>query len=302
MTNKLLSLTFLAPLVISTTVFANSNSVLGVEIGDDKVQVQQALQAKCNSLTIKSAHQVSFPLAKQSELHVVCEAVKSGGKAAVILADDKVVHVYATGLANSEITQVEGENKQYLDYQISSDHTLWRNAKTDSVTLLSHKGLHPNLFVWENFYLNVDREEIKPVTLNEGLPTFLRYGASIEELKSELESQCHPMQVQESNPWLPNKPKQQTQVNCFNVNYLGFPRKMELVFGDDKLELVWILSAEEEEKRIRDQLVGHFGLASSINDKWETFNGGKVYLRKDKPEVLAVSDALVKHYRSANNK
>ena len=277
-------------------VVADENSVVGVKIGDNKKQVQNTLFSICDKLVETNEQQVSFSLAKNAAQHLVCENLLTGGKVAVTLADGKVVHVFAKDLAKGSVKQVKGENKAYLGYQVSSDYMLWRHHENRTVTLLSQKGLHPNLFVWESPYLSPEVHVNRPVDLTNGLPSILQFGASFKALKAELEAQCQPMLIKETKPWLPNKPEKQLQVNCFNLNYLGFPRKLEFVFGDDQLELVWILSAKEEEGRIRELLVDYFGPASNVTPDWETFKRGEVYLRKDKPEVLAVSASLVSHY------
>jgi len=66
-----------------------------------------------------------------------------------------------------------------------------------------------------------------------------------------------------------------------------------MIFGDGILQLAWILSAKQEESRIRDLLVAAFGSPIQTNEDWETFDDGRIFLRKDKPEVLASSNILV---------
>jgi len=46
-------------------------------------------------------------------------------------------------------------------------------------------------------------------------------------------------------------PNAQFQIDCFGVEYAGFPRKIEARFGDDRLNTVWILTGSGEEDRLR---------------------------------------------------
>lgn len=97
-------------------------------------------------------------------------------------------------------------------------------------------------------------------------------------------------------PWLPNKPASQVQINCVGYEYAGFPRRIEAVFGDDVLEVVWILTGKNEEGRVRRALVEEFGEAEIVNDVWEVFGDQRVALRKDKPEILMISEKMIPYY------
>ena len=88
------------------------------------------------------------------------------------------------------------------------------------------------------------------------------------------------------------------QINCFGYEYAGFERKFEAVFGDGKLQVVWVLSGQQEEQRIRQQLLADWGPAEITNPKWEVFAGGKISLRKDKPELLILADEMIPYYRT----
>jgi hypothetical protein len=94
-------------------------------------------------------------------------------------------------------------------------------------------------------------------------------------------------------------PNAQLQINCFGVDYLGFPRKIEARFGNKKLNVVWILTAKAEEDRIRQALINQYGKPIFVNDDWEIFNNWQVALRKDKPEVLLMEQNIGLEYKSS---
>ncbi|MDH3245129.1 MAG: hypothetical protein OEM26_10980 [Saprospiraceae bacterium] len=79
------------------------------------------------------------------------------------------------------------------------------------------------------------------------------------------------------------------QVNCFGVEYAGFPRKIEAQFKDNELALLWILTGKQEEDRVRQALIAAFGDPIYVSENWEAFRNWQVVLRKDKPEVLVSS-------------
>lgn len=69
-----------------------------------------------------------------------------------------------------------------------------------------------------------------------------------------------------------------------------------MVFGDGVLELVWILTAKPEEERVRQALIDVYGPPEHRSANWDVFARGQIALRKDKPEVLAISERLVPFY------
>ena len=83
------------------------------------------------------------------------------------------------------------------------------------------------------------------------------------------------------------------------MDYLGFPRKAEARFGDNKLNVVWILTAKGEEDRIRKALTAQYGDPIFVNENWEIFDNWQVGLRKDKPEVLLIKKQIGLEYKKS---
>ena len=83
--------------------------------------------------------------------------------------------------------------------------------------------------------------------------------------------------------WLPNKPEQQVQIDCFGFPYAGFERKFEAVFGDGKLQVIWVLTGKPEESRLRALLIKDWGQPSLVNESWEVFGDGRISLYNAKP-------------------
>jgi hypothetical protein len=159
---------------------------------------------------------------------------------------------------------------------------------------MTEEAMHTNLFTWENPYLNSDYKAKS--NYSDKIPAFLKMGHSIDELKPLLETNSSFTNIEELDGSDPNA---QLQINCFGVNYLGFPRKIEARFGDNKLNVVWILTAKGEENRIRKALINQYGRPIFVNDDWEIFNDWQVGLRKDKPEILLMKKEIGLEYKTS---
>lgn len=276
----------------SSTLFANmpNASLYGIEIGESISTAKTKLQSVCqNTVSDITLNTPSFPLASKREQHLSCNQLKNKGKIAVVIADNQVAHISASNIAPDAVIGLQNDPKQYLGFKAHHQHTLWQNNAKNQTTLIGKDALHPNLFVWSHPEIKA-LERSKPALT---LANLLQFGESLDTLKPLFEAHCDPLKIETSAPWLFNNPKEQVQVNCFNFPAFGFPRKIEAVFGDNHLELAWILTAKPEQTRISKQLTAHFGDSVFDNETWQAFKQGEVYLRKDKPEVLAISKALV---------
>ncbi len=181
-----------------------------------------------------------------------------------------------------------------MDYEVYVKDKLFIKEKEDVAWILTDEGMHTGLFAWENPYFN----ENYSAKLNTGtsIPKFIKMGEALEVLKPILELNSEFTYTEELDGSDPNA---QLQINCFGVDYLGFPRKIEARFGNEKLNVVWILTAKGEEDRIRKALTEQYGIPIFVNDDWEIFNNWQVALRKDKPEVLLMEQNIGLEYKTS---
>ncbi len=276
--------------------------IAGLNWGANSALVQSQLQDVCDDIKVVDADPVQFPLASRSEKHFLCKGLGLStdtiASAAFVVADDQLKMIEARGGAVSALIESrDDEAMEYLKYQVFEQGGIFSSAEADTVWFLSKEALHPNLFTWSNPFLDEPDAATPVYEESAALPDLLEFGTDVEILKPKFEAACPIMNIEEiENVWLPNKPAKQIQINCFGYDYAGFPRKFEAVFGDGVLELVWILTGKQEENRVRDALIEAFGLAEHVSEDWEVFAGGKVSLRKDKPEILAISEKLVPFY------
>ncbi len=280
--------------------------IAGLEWDDDSASVQSTLAEICGDVKVINAEPVQFPLAAHSEQHIVCSGMQlpTGeiSSAVFVVADDALKMIEARdGAVKALVEPRSDEPVKYLSYHVFDRGQIFAAAEIDAVWLLSTQALHPNLFSWSNPFLTAPDAPAPIYNPSAVLPDVLALGADFETLKPLFEASCPIMNVEaQREAWLPLGAEQQTQVNCFSFEYAGFPRKFEAVFADGVLELVWILTAKQEEGRIREALIDAFGPSENNTqqnpEKWEIYHNGQIALRKDKPEILAISQKLVPYY------
>lgn len=291
-----LSILLLFPIVIIAQAESIFNSIV---LNNSLETVTEKLSEISNSATLISPKEVVFPLAKTKEDHLVCTNVKTNNgiikKVIFTFSDNKLSYIQAKGNVYKTFTEKRKDTARvYMDYKVYVKDKLFLKQKEDVAWILTEEGMHTNLFAWENPYLNKNYSA-KSYT-NTDIPKFLRMGESLEAMKPILESNSDFTNIEELDGSDPNA---QLQINCFGVDYLGFPRKVEARFGNEKLNVVWILTAKGEEDRIRKALIKQHGKPIFINDTWEIFNNWQVGLRKDKPEVLLMEQKIGLEYKSS---
>ncbi|MEM7359676.1 MAG: hypothetical protein AAF431_11310 [Pseudomonadota bacterium] len=292
----LVSLVLVTPVYSSEFELANS-----LALGDNFKSAKAKLKGSCTNTRVVSPQSVRYPLAADKEQHLVCEEYRHAGQyfeqAVFVFADDSLVQIEATSVDVAALIEVLGEtDRGYLGMDIYGDGELWLDRDQARLVLLNKQARHPNLFAWHNPFLQ-DKNYQYPAASVE-VPALLDFESNLEQLRPLFQEQCG--QIREENHeriWLPNKPQVQVQINCFAYRYAGFERKFEAVFGDGKLHVVWILSGKAEEQRLRDLLQARWGKPSVSNDKWEVYDNGKISLRKDKPELLLLSDEVIPLYQ-----
>lgn len=267
----------------------------GVEFDDSLAEVKTKLSEHCRSTEIISNKKPSFPIAKNSEQHFICEEINIGNNAikevVFVFGDDKLSFIEARGGA---IKALEGKATDkantFMNFKAFVTDLMFMDTEEDAVWLLTKESVHPNLFTWSNPYLPLNKNEKREYDQSAKTPNILEFGATVKDLTPKFKKNCQILHTRNiDKPSLPTNPKSQTQMECFGFEYAGFPRKIEAVFGDDALEIAWILTGKQEEDRVRKALTKTFGKAIFISETWEVFNDWQVALRKDKPEVLVMS-------------
>ncbi|MGI9530519.1 hypothetical protein [Lutimonas sp.] len=262
-------------------------------------ETKHKVDAIAESTQLFSFSSPNFPIAAQLETHLVAKQVIVGSdtldKVVFTFADNRLTYIQAEGeVINGLGNKTKSEQQTYMHYQIYASDLLFIDLDKDMAWLLTEEATHPNLFTWNNPYLSAS--ENKQVVYNPSvkLPEIVKMGRSVEELLPLIQEQGSLVQVEK----LKETPSySQTQVNGFGIEYAGFPRKFEFRFENGKLQKVWILTGKEEEKRLYQDLIQEFGGAIFRNEDWDVFKDWTVLLRKDKPEILLLSDELAQRFK-----
>ena len=288
--------------IFPIVIIAQAEDILnGIRLEESLEQVTKKITKISETSDIISIDNPSFPLAKLTENHLVCSIVKTEngviGSVVFTFADNKLVYIEAKGNTYKAFTSKRRDSaRTYLDYEVYVKDKLFVDKEKDIARIMTEDAMHTNLFTWENPYLNSGAKTTITPSYSDKIPEFLKIGHSMDEVKPLLEANSSFTNIEELDGSDPNA---QLQINCFGVNYLGFPRKVEARFGDGKLNVVWILTAKGEESRIRKALIKQYGNPIFVNENWEIFNDWQVGLRKDKPEVLLIKKEIGLEYKTS---
>ena len=295
--NILAFLSLLLPLVLSAQVESVFNDI---RLNQSLEVVAQKLSEISEKSTIISVDKPSFPLANRKEEHLVCLQVKTdnGIISSVVFtfADDQLKYIEARGnVVNALTSKLTETARAYLSYDVYVAEKLFLKKENDVAWILTQEGMRNYLFAWENPYLKLGYTFETTSKSSSQIPSFIKMGATLDQLKPIFEAKSKFTSTQELDG---TDLDAQIQINCFGVEYLGFPRTFETRFGDDILNVVWILTGKGEEDRIRTALTNQYGKPIFITDNWEIFNDWQVALRKDKPEVLLMEKKIGLAYKT----
>lgn len=295
--NMILAVTLM---LLSFSTFAQVETVFnGTTFNESIKTVQEKLNTISETSKIIRIENPSFPLAKHKEEHLICTNIKTKNgiiaKAAFSFSDDKLSFIEARGNAIKSLIETRKDTAMtYLGFKVYRSDMLFADLKNDIVKFLTKEAAHPNLFMWSNPYLISNDDSNPRYNSSAIIPDFLKMGADMDELKPLIEANSTLTQTEELDGSDPNA---QVQINAFGVEYAGFPRKIEARFGDNKLNAVWILTGKGEEDRIRQKLIAAYGEPIFKTDDWEIFNNWQIGLRKDKPEVLLLTQKIGLQYK-----
>ncbi|WP_299536856.1 hypothetical protein [Ulvibacterium sp.] len=271
-----------------------------IKMSDNLETVKKSLEKLCVSMQeIKvDTEAVTFPLAQFTEQHLVCSDCSRYGyyffdKVVFTFSDGQLSFISAKGEGVSKISDIEF----YQGYKFyTGKDNMIINEKESEAFFLTEEGLHPNLFAWKNPYLGT-APEIPKYKASGNIPEVFEFGALLRELEPRLKAVTTLLDKREF-------PNGETQLNCFGMEYAGFPRKIEAKFNtEDELYLLWILTAKQEEGRVKKALIKAYGTPIFVNDTWVVFHDWQISLRKDKPEILVLSkEGADKHKKEVMKK
>lgn len=281
------------------------DSVLpGISLNDSVANVVAILESRCSRLEAIEVASPIIPVAEDIESHLVCSDYRtSGGSVIEIIpfsfGDDQLKFLVARGGAVEIFTSASKSDPFNIAGVEGYIEDLMAVSRQDDTVWLGVMGaLRANIFLWDNPYLSQHNRSIQEFDYSVAIPEILHFGDSIENLTSTFRDKCKLIElIEKENVQLLSKPNQETQLNCYGYEYEGFIRTIEAVFGDGILEKAWVITAKEEEGRLRASLVDMYGEPEFVSSEYESFSNWRVALRKDEPEVLILSESLAQLYK-----
>jgi hypothetical protein len=272
-------------------------SLSGLAFGDGVEIARATLGPDCRSISAFDLSAPRLPLAAERESELICWSYASPGglnldTLVLRFADGRLAMVEGRG---DNVTALLSPEKGTMDYAgyigyIGPDDAVVIDG--DVAWVVRADDMHSHPFLGSTPLVTEQGSPAAAATAHK--PPDLVFGASLEEIRETFVPQCSRAVEREiSPPNLPNEPEEQIQIDCLGFPYAGFSRKVEAVFADGELALVWILTGKPEEPRVRDALIAAYGDPVQVSDNSEVFGDGSVVLRKDRPEVLFLSAELV---------
>ena len=296
---RLIFLRLFSVLALTTLPIARAELLVGpdgIHFKQGQVAVQKVLKGRCVSLREVVTEPATYPLAKQHQSELICDNYQDShrayGSLRLLFADDELVHLEALLQENHALSLPEAEHR-YLDMQAYAGATVWYSPKLNRLSWVVKEGLHPNLFSY-GLHADVPTSRFTAGSLPDGVV----FNGSLQSVQEALQDLCQPLKLRTITPaWLPGDAVKQQQLDCFNLHYAGFPRKLELVFADQRLKLIWVLAAHQELPRLELAMEQVLGQAQKKYQNWSVFADGAIALRKDKPEMLLLAEELVPWYQ-----
>lgn len=232
-----------------------------------------------------------LPTTENMESFVLCEM--PGGAVGLSYSDGSLVlaQLQGVGLIDGFMArrQVSEEPVRYAGRDIYPSVALAVDPAMEQAWLLSPAHLHAHLFLFDHPMLADAAPRLGEAASPVLLPVGVEIGMDLTDVRALLSVQCAVHEERRIEPaTLPGGPSRQVQIDCFGVDVAGFPRKVEFVFADAALELVWILTGEEEHARLLHQLTLAFGDPTQETDSYVIWPDG-LALRKDVPEIMMAS-------------
>lgn len=265
---------------------------------DDLTSVSSHLKGICDSTKLFKLDNPKLPLAEGKESHLVAYNMNFENsvidKVAFVFADNRLMTIECHGNVSEILRRKMGDNPvDYLGFKAYPNDLIFVNQEKNKLWSMTPEAAHLHLFAWNNPYLFETTGKFA-YEESASLPDFIEMGADLEYLTKEFHRYSQSVQIDTIK-----RPDShaQVQLNSLGIAFAGFPRKMEARFGNNKLNMLWVLTAKEEEDRVRNKLINSYGKPLFIGKEWEFFKNWTVGLRKDKPEVLFLTEELAKLYR-----
>lgn len=269
----------------------------GLSLTDAMPRLEEACQAQQRF----DVSPTVFPNAETSETHILCRGYtlpdgRAAGDAVMTFADGTLVAIETRGAV--EAMRPEADPVAEIDgFEVFMPDMVVTHAATGQAFAIADLELAWMPLGWDNPVWRNESPEVPVAPF--AVPEIIRFGSDVAAIEAEAEHACSFAVLRDiDEAWLLTEPERQQQLDCVGPVVAGYPRKLELVFGDGQLEQVWLLLGPADVPRLRDLLVARYGPPVHIDATYEVFDDWHIALRKDRPELLFGSDRLTAIWRS----
>lgn len=128
-------------------------------------------------------------------------------------------------------------------------------------------------------------------------PAAFVFGESRAAIIEKIKPLCDSYSEQVIEPiQLPTAKTSQIQIDCEGFEYAGKKRKVELIFADDVLDIVWILTDSTEEAMFVERFTAMYGAPTHQLPEVTFFLNNGTAVRNKPHEVLFISERLKAPY------
>jgi len=129
-------------------------------------------------------------------------------------------------------------------------------------------------------------------------PPIFEFGSSMTEMQRRIAALSDSVTLRVNEPiQLPTAKKSQSQIDVHGFMYAGKKREVELIFADDALDIVWILTEAEEEQNFIDYFKSKYGEPTHVTEEATFFLNDATAVRNKPHEVLFISNRLIEPYK-----
>ncbi|WP_300530827.1 hypothetical protein [Maricaulis sp.] len=256
------------------------------------------LAAHCTERSDLIQDPTDFPLAQSTMHHVQC--TNDGHTRMLTFADDTLIMIETRGEIDGLVPQT-APAMQMAQFDVYPETTTIHDR--DAGRLVRLNSLHEAnlLLFWDNpaWSGSLPNSQGAPVW---NLPDDLAFGSGIAEIETALDGRCLMMRTRTIDEvWLMTEPAEQVQIDCFGYDMAGYPRTLELIFGDGRLEQMWILIGTADIERARAHFTAIHGEPTQETNRYIVFDDWAFSIRKDVPEFLIGSAQLQAIWQSRGN-
>ena len=266
---------------------------LGLKTGITEAEATVWFQEHCDEVSRHVADPVTFPFAEDSEVHIHCALGAQDVYAS--FGDDKLIQIemrgdiapyQPSGEAAAELGWLSVYREPLRIYDAQENRLLWLEDSWQ-VTQLPF-WVNP---IWAEGETQIDTAWF--------IPPEIEWGASLDAVEAAFGDKCtHSYRLTFDEVWLITQPDLLQQIDCFGYDIAGYPRKLELIFGDGQLEQIWVLLGHGDVARAITAFEAQYGAPVFENEQYTVFGHLDVAVRKDKPELLLGSPRVRELWRA----